>query len=73
MPPPHPPLMKNIQFENTFACVSGETPITMNTTYEVIGLIKILLHRTQVADEIMDPQPTSASTPAWGRHISNTI
>jgi len=45
----------------------------MNTRYEVIGRIKILLHRTQVADETMDPPAYSASTPAWGRLISNTI
>ena len=53
-----PPLSKNIQLENIFACVSGQIPITMNTQYEVIGCIKILLHLTQVADETMDPQPT---------------
>jgi hypothetical protein len=54
-----PPPTKNIQFENTFTCVSGQIPITMNTGYEVIERIKmLLLHRTQVADETMDPQPT---------------
>jgi hypothetical protein len=72
MPLP-PQLTKNTQFENTFACVSGQIPITMNTRYEAIGRIKILLQRTQVADETVDPPAYSASTPAWGRHISNTI
>ena len=52
------PPTKNIQFENTFTCVSGQIPITMNAGYEVIERIKILLYKTQVADETMGPQPT---------------
>jgi hypothetical protein len=68
-----PPAQKNTQFENTFACVSGQIPITMNTRYEAIGHIKILSHRTQVADETMDPPAYSASTPTQVRHISDAI
>ena len=58
MPHPPPPLTKNVHFENTFACVSGQIPITMNTRSEVIRCIKIQLRWTQVADETMYPQPT---------------
>jgi hypothetical protein len=54
---PPPPPTKNIQFENTFTCVRSQIPTTMNTGYGVIEHIKILLYRTQVADETMDPQP----------------
>ena len=56
--PSPPPLMKNIQFEYTSACVRGKIPITMNTRYEAIICTKILLQLTQVADETMDPEST---------------